>query len=478
MASPGLKIARAKMEQAGVDEVAIETFAHYYRLLEHGETGLIPESTIEPVDMESLADVAVDGEAAAQAIRETAVVKLNGGLGTSMGVDRAKSLLCARRGLSFLDVIARQVLALRERHGATLPLIFMNSFRTSEDTMAALARYGDLPVEGLPLEFLQNKEPKLLVKDLKPVSWPRDPDLEWCPPGHGDVYTALRGTGLLERLAEAGYRRVFVSNSDNLGATADPTVAGWFAGSGAPFAIEAVRRTPSDRKGGHFARRLSDGRIVLRETAQTPDADKAALADLDRHRFTSTNNVWFDLAAMKQALDLRDGILGLPLIRNVKTVDPRDPASPEVVQVETAMGAAIEVFEGSRLIEVGRDRFVPVKTTNDLLVLRSDVYDLGPDYVLDRVSDQLPFVDLDPAHYRLVGSFDRRFPEGAPSLRRASALHVKGDWTFERGVQIVGEVHLEASSAQRVPAGAVLSGGGADPSVDPRADSRAERRDG
>src|SRR5689334_7054831 len=348
MGSAGLNRAREKMASAGVDEIAIETFAHYYRLLEHGETGMIPESTIEPVDMEKLADVVVSDEDASAAIQRTAVIKLNGGLGTSMGMDRAKSLLCVRRGLSFLDIIARQVLALRKEYDATLPLIFMNSFRTSEDTMEALARYEDLPVEGLPLEFLQNKEPKLRADDLSPVSWPKDPDLEWCPPGHGDLYTALRGTGLLTTLIEQGYERVFVSNSDNLGAVPDPRVAGWFARSGAPFAIEAARRLASDRKGGHFARRKSDGRIVLRETAQTSAEDQKALADLDRHRFCSTNNLWFDLRAMTEALDARHGILGLPLIRNLKTVDPSDKSTPEVIQIETAMGAAIELFEGAR----------------------------------------------------------------------------------------------------------------------------------
>src|SRR3954466_3214910 len=405
MGSAGLNRARDKMVAAGVDEVAIETFAHYYRLLEHGETGMIPESTIEPVDMESLAAVEVSDEACAAAIRKTAVIKLNGGLGTSMGMDRAKSLLCVRRGLSFLDIIARQALHLRKQYDATLPLIFMNSFRTSSDTMAALARYEDLPVDGLPLEFLQNKEPRLLAKDLSPVSWPKDPDLEWCPPGHGDLYTALRGTGLLDRLLAAGYERVFVSNSDNLGAVPDPRIAGWFAGSGAPFAIEAVRRTASDRKGGHFARRKSDGRIVLRETAQTSKADQAAMADLDRHRFCSTNNLWFDVRAMAEALDARHGILGLPLIRNVKTVDPGDPSTPEVIQIETAMGAGVEVFEAARTNEVGRDRFVPVKTTNDLLVLRSDVYDVGQDFVLDPASG-VPYVELDPAYYKLVPEFE------------------------------------------------------------------------
>ena len=456
MASQGLEIARAKMQEAGVDPVAIDTFAHYYRLLEHGETGMIPEASIEPLDMEALADVEVADDVAAEAIRTTAVIKLNGGLGTSMGMDRAKSLLGVRRGLNFLDIIARQVLHLRERHDAPLPLIFMNSFRTSADTMTALARYDDLAVDGLPLEFWQNKVPKLLVDGLRPAAHPKDPDLEWCPPGHGDIYTALRGSGLLAQLSEAGFRRVFVSNSDNLGAVPDARVAGWFAQSGAPFAIEAVRRTASDRKGGHFARRLADGRIVLRESAQTLEADKQALADLDRHRFTSTNNLWFDVEAMTQTLDARGGILGLPLIRNVKHLDPSDSSTLEVIQAETAMGAAIEVFDGARTIEVGRDRFVPVKTTNDLLVLRSDVYDLGSDFVLDQAADQVPFVDLDGDFYKLVGEFDKRFPDGAPSLRDATSLVVDGDVTFCHGVKVVGDVTIKAPAARRVEAGTVL----------------------
>jgi UTP--glucose-1-phosphate uridylyltransferase len=455
MSSAGLERARAKMTDAGIDPVAIETFAHYYRLLEHGETGMIAESSIEPIDSESLADVEIGDESASAALRATVVIKLNGGLGTSMGMERAKSLLCVRKGMSFLDVIARQVLHLRGEHDAPLPLMFMNSFRTSADTMDALARYADLPVEGLPLEFLQNREPKLRVDGLTPVSWPREPDLEWCPPGHGDLYTALRGTGLLQTLIDQGYRYAFVSNSDNLGAVPDARIAGWLAESGAPFAIEAVRRTPSDRKGGHFARRKSDGRIVLRETAQTSKEDRAALADLDRHRFCSTNNLWFDLRAMAEALEGRHGILGLPLIRNVKTVDPADSSTPEVIQIETAMGAAIEVFEGARTIEVGRDRFVPVKTTNDLLVLRSDVYDVGSDFVLDPAA-AAPYVDLDPAYYKLVPEFERRFPQGAPSLREARSLKVSGDWTFGAKVKVVGDVTLETAAAERVETGSVL----------------------
>jgi UTP--glucose-1-phosphate uridylyltransferase len=446
MSDAGLEQARKKMEAAGVDPVAVDVFSHYYRLVESGETGMVPESSIEPLDMEALADVAVSDEAARRAIGTTVVIKLNGGLGTSMGMDRAKSLLEVREGLSFLDVIARQVLAVRKEYDARLPLIFMDSFRTSADTMAALAPYADLAVDGLPLEFLQNKEPKLRADDLTPVTWEKDPDLEWCPPGHGDIYTALRGTGLLQQLIDAGYTQVFVSNSDNLGAVPDPRVAGWFAESGAPFAIEAVRRTPSDRKGGHFATRRSDGRIVLRETAQTLDEDKEALADLSRHRFTSTNNLWFNLEAMRAELDRRDGILGLAMIKNTKTVDPADPTSPEVIQIETAMGAAIEVFDGATTIEVGRDRFVPVKTTNDLLVLRSDCYELGEGYVLQQQPERLPFVDLDSSHYKLMQDFDQRFPEGVPSVRRATSFVVHGDWTFGKDVTVVGDVELDSPS--------------------------------
>ena len=457
MKSKGLIEAREKMRAAGVDAVAIDVFSHYYRQLEHGETGLIPESSIEPLAMDSIEDAQVDDSVAADAIGATVVIKLNGGLGTSMGMARAKSLLCVRRGLSFLDVIARQVQHLRREHGATLPLMFMNSFRTSSDTLAALARYDDLAVAGLPLEFLQNKEPKLKAGDLRPVAWPRDPTLEWCPPGHGDLYTALMGNGLFDQLVDAGYRYVFVSNADNLGAVPDARVAGWFAQSGAPFAIEAVRRTASDRKGGHFARRKADGRIILRETAQTSEADRAALQDLERHQYCSTNNLWFDLERMRDEITRRDGILGLPMIRNEKTVDPSDSRSPKVIQVETAMGAAIEVFPDSRTIEVGRDRFVPVKTTNDLLVLRSDAYDLGKDFVLDQVAAQLPYVDLDE-HYKVVEEFDKRFPAGVPSLKEAESLVVRGDWTFGGHVQVKGEATLEGDHG-RVEEGAVIGEG-------------------
>jgi len=458
MSREGLEQARERMRAGGVHARAIEVFAHYYAELESGATGMIAEADIDPlVDPPCLCDLDIDERAAREALAATAMIKLNGGLGTSMGMHQAKSLLPVREDLTFLDVIARQVLATREEHGVRLPLLFMDSFRTRDDTITALAAYPDLPVDGLPLDFLQNREPKLRADDLTPVSWSADPSLEWCPPGHGDLYTALEVSGVLQQLLDAGFRYANVSNSDNLGAAPSASIVGWFAASGAPYAAEVCRRTAADRKGGHLAVRRRDGRLLLRETAQTSEADLAAMADIGRHQFFHTNNLWFDLRALADTLRKRNGVLGLPLIRNVKTVDPADPESPEVVQIETAMGAAIQVFEGAQALEVDRTRFLPVKTTNDLLVLRSDVYAVEPDGRLHRQASQVPLVDLDSAHYKRIRDFDRRFPVGAPSLLKASSLTVRGDWTFGADVTVVGEALLDdAGEPSQVPDGATL----------------------
>lgn len=460
MSDSGLRQAQDKMTAAGVAPTAIEVFTHYYRELEAGATGLIPEGTIDPLlDPPQLADVEIDPEAARAAFARTAVIKLNGGLGTSMGMDKAKSLLPVRDGKSFLDLIVEQVQHARTAHGVRLPLVLMNSFRTQDDSLAALARHDGLAVDGLPLDFLQNQEPKLRTDDLTPVSWPADPTLEWCPPGHGDLYTALLASGVLQQLLDAGFRYASVSNSDNLGAAPDPTIAGWFAASGAPYAAEVCRRTAADRKGGHLAVRKSDGRLILRDTAQTPPDEMDYFTDEHRHPYFHTNNLWFDLEQLAAALETRGAVLGLPLIRNVKTVDPTDPASPEVFQIETAMGAAIEVFEGATAIAVGRERFLPVKTTNDLLLIRSDAYDLAEDSTLRLAVDQAPLVDLDPAVYKTVGRFEERFAAGAPSLRGARSLTVRGDWTFGAGVVATGDARLAADDAPgTVPAGSALGG--------------------
>ena len=459
MSEIGLKLAQEKMAASGIHPMAIDVFTYYYRQLEEGVSGFIPEDSIEPLlDPSMLSDTAVSEQNAATALDKTVIIKLNGGLGTSMGMDKAKSLLPVRERKSFLDIIVDQVLHTRAAYGIQLPLVFMNSFRTHEDTLAALAPYGDLAVAGLDLGFLQNQEPKLRADDLTPISWPADPTLEWCPPGHGDLYTALTTSGMLDRLLSLGFRYASVSNSDNLGAAPNATIAGWFATTGAPYAAEICRRTAADRKGGHLAIRKSDRRLILRDTAQTPKEEMHYFTDEFRHPFFHTNNLWFDLEALARTLRERKSVLGLPLIKNEKTVDPADPPSPKVIQIETAMGAAIEVFDGATAIGVGRDRFLPVKTTSDLLVLRSDAYDMEADGRLTKVADPTPVVDLDNKYYKIITDFDHRFPAGAPSLKDARYLGVKGDWTFEAGLRVIGEVTLEDRGApQIIAAGSTLT---------------------
>lgn len=458
MSADGLRLAQDKMRAAGVNETAIAVFGHYYHQLESGATGLVREDTIDPlVTAPAIADVDIDPAVAREALDRTVIVKLNGGLGTSMGMAKAKSLLPVREGRSFLDIIAGQVRHARAAHGVRLPLILMNSFRTHDDSLEALAAYPDLQVEGLPLDFVQSQEPKLLVDGLTPVEWPADPSLEWCPPGHGDIYPSLLATGILEQLLDHGYRYACSSNADNLGAAPDAHLAGWFASSGAPYAAEVCRRTPADRKGGHLAVRRADGRLILRDTAQTAPEDMAHFTDEHRHPYFHTNNLWFDLERLHQTLTERGGVLGLPLIRNVKNVDPTDPESPLVYQVETALGAAVEVFEGASPVLVERGRFLPVKTTNDLLLVSSDAYDLGRDQVLRLLPDTAPLVRLDERYYKTVAAFAQRFPQGVPSLRRATSLEVTGDWTFGGGVIVEGDAVLEDPGVpRRVPDGSVL----------------------
>jgi UTP--glucose-1-phosphate uridylyltransferase len=451
----GLQASIEKMRDEGVPQVAIDTFAHYYEQLREGASGMLPESEIERVDDLPELDNLPDGDPGL--VDSAIVLKLNGGLGTSMGMTKAKSLIEAKDGKTFLDIIVGQVLGLRERYGARVPLVLMNSFATRDDSLAALAAHPEIESD-VPLEFVQNKVPKIRDDDdLEPVSWPAEPRLEWAPPGHGDLYTALVTSGMLDTLLEHGYRYAFVSNSDNLGAVLDARILSWLARDEIPFAMEVARRTEADRKGGHLARRPGDG-FLLRETAQTPEEDLENLQDVDRHPYVNTNNLWVDLVALRDTLEARDGVLGLPIIVNRKTVDPGDSDSPAVIQLETAMGAAIGVFDGAQALHVPRRRFAPVKTTNDLLALRSDAYVLHEDHRVELAPEreEPPVIDLDSKFYKLIRDFEARFPEGPPSLVECRHLSVSGDVTFGGDVVVRGEVSVEGPA--RIEDGAVLAG--------------------
>jgi len=444
-----------KMRQADLPELMIQVFSHYYEQLVQGETGYIAASEAQPVlALPYFVGLTQTHYAAGQAVLDkTVVLKLNGGLGTGMGIQGAKSLLPAKGPWSFLDMIVQQTLHLRESYRARLPLVLMNSFSTDQESLAALAAYPTF-TQDLPLSFLQHKEPKVLKETLLPAAWPADSTKEWCPPGHGDIYAALMTSGMLPKMIAAGFEYAFVSNSDNLGAMLDLRILGYMVEAQLPFLMEVADRTPADRKGGHLAQR-ADGQLVLRELAQCPPEEMDLFQDIDRYCYFNTNNLWIHLPTLYAVLQARAGVLGLPLIRNEKPVEPTDPTSPRVYQLETAMGSAIAYFAGAQAIVVPRSRFIPVKKNSDLLLLWSDVYAVNAAFHLTmhpvRATPELggtPLIFLDERYYQLIDDMRARFPHGAPSLLACTELRVEGNVYFGCNVTLKGKVHIVNDSQE------------------------------
>merc|ERR1719217_1945110 len=444
-----------KMKAEGLSDAAIAAFKYNLGVLTSGADLMIPEATIKAVD--SLPDYASLTAEDPSLLQETVMVKLNGGLGTGMGLEKAKSLLDLKDGMTFLDFIAKQVTDMRAKFGVPLAFMLMNSFATSADTLEHLSKYADLQSAGLPLEFVQNKAPKLTEADLTPASWPSKPECEWCPPGHGDLYPAMLGTESLDKLLAQGFKYMFVSNSDNLGATMDVKLLTWFAESGKPFAMECAQRTDADKKGGHLAADGTTGGLLLRESAQCPDEDEKEFQNVGKYKYFNTNNLWVNLEALKKTMDENDGVLPLPVIKNGKTVDPRDKKSTKVLQLETAMGAAIASFPGAQAILIPRERFAPVKTTNDMLALMSDAYTITDDFRMVLKAERAgapPNVKLDGA-YKFVDQLMTLVPNGPPSLIGCSKLTIEGKVALAAGVVFKGEVKVvnEGGESKTLAAG-------------------------
>jgi len=443
---PHLAEFAAKMAQAGLKPLVIDTFAHYYRRLVGGESGMIHDADILPIQVREIpkaTDLTGYAEGGRRALNQAVRIVLNGGLGTSMGLVGPKSLLRVNQGLSFLQIILRQA------ELSSVRIALMNSFNTHTATLSEITKLNPAPP---PLYFLQHKFPKILQGELTPAVWPRNRELEWNPPGHGDVYAALFASGMLQKLLDEGVRYGFICNSDNLGGGIEEALLGYFADKRLPFMMEVAEKTPSDIKGGHLARHRN-GRLILREAAQCPKEETAAFQDIQRYRFFNTNNIWVNLEFLKNLI-VQHRIIDLPMIVNPKTLDPRDEKSPPVYQIETAMGSGISLFEGAAAVNVPRARFLPVKTCNDLLAVRSDCFvysereglKLNPAREAAGKNESIK-IKLDPKYYGKFDLLEERFKEGEPSLKDCDALTIKGDVHFERGVVIRGTVAITNSGA-------------------------------
>lgn len=433
-----IELFKKKIENENLPKIVFDTFEFYYNSLLNGETGLLSEDSILSIDeLHTLDNLSDDLNEYGKNIQEKSVfIKLNGGLGTSMGLSEAKSLLKIKDNFTFLDIIAKQA-QLNQ-----IPLILMNSYNTQKKSLELLSNYFNFS-SSFPLDFLQNKIPKISSDSFKPVEYPENDSLEWCPPGHGDIYTSLITSGILDKLLENGKEFAFISNSDNLGAVMDFKILGYFAQNNFPFLMEVANRTEADKKGGHLAK-LKNGQLILRESAQCPKEDETDFQNVQKHKFFNTNNIWINLVELKKVMLENNNILGLPMIVNKKTANPKDSNSESVFQLETAMGSAISIFKNATALSVPRTRFAPVKTTEDLLSVRSDNYTLTNDYrvIINPERKLKPLkISLDPKYYKMVDDLNKRIPQ-APSLVNCESLTIKGDYKIGKNVKFEGNINL------------------------------------
>lgn len=437
-----------KMHAEKSPNIAIQNFKYYYTQLIEGHTGLVHASEVRPIgtipDVETISEkITLMGKVALPYVVN---IRLNGGLGTSMGLDTAKSLIKVKENMSFLDIVARQVIQ------QNIPLVLMNSFATREDSLALLNKYPQLSQNKFSLDFLQHKVPKIKKSDLSPVIWRQNPDLEWCPPGHGDVYAALVSSGMLDQLIKSDVRYILISNSDNLGSAVDPTILGYMVESNASVLMEVADRSEKDKKGG-FPVCRQDGSLLLWETAQCPPEDTEIYQDVHYFKYFNANNMWINVSKLKNEMQKNENNLRLPMIRNEKTVDVKDKNSTPVYCLETAVGAIISVLNDAQLIKVPNSRFCPVKMTNELLSVRSDAYTLTPDYRLilnPKRKFDIPVINLDSRYYKLLTDFETRFPEEVPSLINCNKLSIEGDIKFGKNVVLKGDVQLINSTNDQV----------------------------
>lgn len=437
-----------KMQDEHLPSEAINAFVNYFKKIIDGNTGLISESTIRPVGHEEIRNLSelpqCNTSEYKKLLSQVACIKLNGGLGTTMGLQGPKSLLPVKNGLNFLDITCRQLIEFNKKYQIQIPLILMNSFRTEHESMQALKKYPEM-ANSIPGSFVQNKNPKVLVSTLEPAVYPDNPELEWNPPGHGDIFIAFKTSGILDQLLENGYRYAFVSNIDNLGAVLEPKILGLLERDKIPFLMEVTDRTFMDRKGGHIARLVNTGRLILREAAQCPQENIDDFSDISKYSFFNTNNLWIDLVSLKSKLEKSDGFLDLPMIRNRKKLNPLDKDSPDVYQIECAMGTAISVFENAAVLDVPRSRFAPVKSCEDLLLLWSDAFIIDENYNITAnplAKHDCTNISLDNNYYFTIDQLRERFAFGAPSMLDCRSFSIKGDICFGKNISVHDDVKL------------------------------------
>lgn len=383
------------------------------------------------------------------------VVKLNGGLGTSMGCVGPKSLIAVRNDLTFLDLTVQQIEHLNKTYDTDVPLVLMNSFNTDEDTQKVLRKYKGRRVK--IFTFSQSRYPRIHKESLLPIARDLNDDNDsWYPPGHGDFYESFLKSGLLNNFLDQGREYLFISNIDNLGATVDLNILNMLlspTSSPKPqFVMEVTNKTNADVKGGTLIQ--YDNKLRLLEIAQVPKQHVDEFKSVKKFKIFNTNNIWINLKAIDQVM--KDNKLDIEVIVNHKHLS----YGYDVIQLETAIGAAMQSFENSIGINVPRSRFLPVKKTQDLLLVMSNLYSLNNGTLImnpKRSFPTVPLVKLGDAHFTKVHDFMTRF-DSIPDTLDLDHLTVSGDVTFGKGVSLLGTVIIIANHGERIdiPPGSIL----------------------
>ncbi|KAL1833524.1 hypothetical protein DCAR_0103617 [Daucus carota subsp. sativus] len=401
------------------------------------------------VPYDSMPPVPTDSAEVQQLLEKLVVLKLNGGLGTTMGCTGPKSVIEVRNGLTFLDLIVTQIETLNSKYGCNVPLLLMNSFNTHEDTQKIVEKYKNSKIE--IHTFNQSQFPRLVIEDFMPLPCKGNSGKDgWYPPGHGDVFSALMNSGKLDALLSKGKEYVFVANSDNLGAIVDLKILNHLVKNKNEYCMEVTPKTLADVKGGTLI--SYEGKVQLLEIAQVPDEHVNEFKSIEKFKIFNTNNLWVNLNAIKRLV--QENALKMEIIPNPKEVD-----GVKVLQLETAAGAAIKFFNQAIGSNVPRSRFLPVKASSDLLLVQSDLYTLADGLVTRnsaRANPANPAIELGP-EFKKVADFLKRF-KSIPSIVELDSLKVSGDVWFGTGVTLKGKVTINAKSGEKleIPDGAVL----------------------
>uniref|UniRef100_A0AC35TMT7 UTP--glucose-1-phosphate uridylyltransferase n=1 Tax=Rhabditophanes sp. KR3021 TaxID=114890 RepID=A0AC35TMT7_9BILA len=406
------------------------------------ENAIIDYHTLEPANKKHIAGL----------LNKLVVVKLNGGLGTSMGCKGPKSIISVRNDLTFLDLLMQQIQHLNKTYDVNVPLVLMNSFNTDEDTKKLLKKYATVRVD--MHSFCQSKYPRINKETLMPIvkCLKTNDNENFFPPGHGNFYEAFSNSGLLDKFIQEGRENVFLSNIDNMGATVDLNILNFFQSQdNTDYVMEVTDKTKADVKGGTLIQ--YENKLMLLEIAQVPKAYVDEFKSVNKFRIFNTNNIWCKLGAIKTLIESNS--LDMEVIVNPKHLD----RGIDVIQLETAAGAAIKNFKGACGINVPRSRFLPVKKTSDLLLLMSNLYDIEDGSVTLSPLRQFGTTPL----IKLGSSFDKvkdymKRIQGAPDILELDHLTVSGDVWFGKDVTLRGTVIIIANHGDRIdiPAGTVL----------------------